>query len=511
MSELIFYKKILKAGKVKFTSSILEKNILLEPNSKNFLGLVSILKSYGVKCLPYQIDSAEFPIKKLPFISHKSNPDEIILIDKVENEFIFYTNNDGNYFRIKKIDLEKEWSRNIITLDFSSALEKKYLINYITENINKILYAVIIIVSVFSIFYKLIFPVSLIYLLNNLIGLYVCFKLYDINVSQNQSGSKICNLTEKSNCLSVINHKNSKLFGFISYDKIGFIYFIFALFLPVLLNNNELLPLFVIFVISSLFPLYSFYFQYFVVKSWCPLCLIIQINLIVNFILFYCCSYNFSLTSNSLLISLSILIIISTGVIKFTINSDQKDEIKYLRNRLNLFLNNSEIFENSQQKNIQLLSIPNSRSIITGNNSATNKITFVTNPFCKYCSEKYILIKEVIAYNDNIKLETIYCITNDLEIIKTITYKLIEIYVLKGADEYFTAANDWYSNGYNDYKKWLKKFSNENHVENTIIDDILNVHTEWCKLSLIDATPTILLNDKILSVEYEIEDLKYIV
>ena len=183
---------------------------------------------------------------------------------------------------------------------------------------------------------------------------------------------------------------------------------------------------------------------------------------------------------------------------------------RLLRNRLNLFINDSEILENLQNRNVQFLSIPKSRSIVTGNLLSTNKITFITNPFCKYCSEKYESLKEIIEYNDSIKIETIYCISNDLEIIKTITYKLIEIYFVKGANEYSRAVDEWYSNGYSNYVEWLNKFSFTNEMNDNFINEVIEVHLEWCKLSLIDATPTILLNDKILSPEYQLEDLKYI-
>ena len=59
MSEITFYKKILNTGKVKFTSSLLEKYIINDPNSNNFLGLISILKLYNVGCVPKKIHKRE--------------------------------------------------------------------------------------------------------------------------------------------------------------------------------------------------------------------------------------------------------------------------------------------------------------------------------------------------------------------------------------------------------------------------------------------------------------------
>lgn len=510
MNELSFYKKILALGKIKFTVSNLEKCILEDPNSNNFLGIISILKNYNIACSPFIVEDNKLPLEKLPFITHKKNPEEIVIIDNVENEIISCTSNNGKKYKIKINDFEKEWSRNIIFLDYEKAFEKKYLKNFFVENSRNILFIFILLISICSIGIKFYFPFNLLYLINNLIGLFICFKLFSISVSQSQEGSKICSISQKSNCLSVLNHKSSKLFGLISYDKIGFVYFTFALLLPVFLNSNYLFFLFYLFTISALFPLYSIYFQYYVIKSWCPLCLIIQINLVANFVILYLCKISFIYSIESIFVSASILVIIIIVTIIFTMNNDLENSNRLFRNRLNLFINDSEILENLQNRNVKFLSIPNSRSIVTGNLSSTNKITFITNPFCKYCSEKYESLKEIIEYNDNIKIETIYCITNDLEIIKTITYKLIEIYFVKGANEYLYAIEEWYSSGYSNYVEWLNKFSSTNEMDDSFINEVIEVHREWCKLSLIDATPTILLNDKILSPEYQVEDLKYI-
>jgi hypothetical protein len=178
---------------------------------------------------------------------------------------------------------------------------------------------------------------------------------------------------------------------------------------------------------------------------------------------------------------------------------------------LNLFIKNEEVFENCSNKNVFLISIPKTKSILTGNKRSENKITFVTNPFCKYCSEKYKTLTEIFEYTNDIKVETIYCINNDLEIINTITSKMIDIYISEGTKHYTKAIDYWYSHGIYNYSKWIKKYPIDDIINFDAVEDIINVHQQWCKLSLIDATPTILFNDKILPPEFELEDLKYIV
>lgn len=509
MSETIFFEKVLKSGKVKFTNDILESNVLKEPNSKNFLGIISILSHYDITCSPFFIEDNNLPIDKLPFITHISNPDEIIFIEKIENNILHYYNNKGYFYKVKKSDFEKKWSKNVILLKYSDKVEKKYLKNLLLEKSPIILGLTFLIFSLVTLIFEIAFPTNLIYVVNNLIGLYVCFKLNLISLLQNQDNSKICNLTKKSNCLSIINHKDSKLFGVISYDKIGYVYFISALLIPSILKYNELNTLFFIFFISSLFPIYSIYFQYFIAKSWCPLCLIIQVNIIVNFLIFLVLDYDLIFSFDSIIKTILLIIIIILSVFFYTKFSNNKIEYKENRKRLNNFINDSEVLEVFMKKNVDLISIPKSMSIINGNIDAQNKITFITNPFCKYCSEMHNLLKEVINYNKDIKLETIYCINDDLKSVNDITIRLIDIYITNGADSYEKEVTDWYSVGYYDYKKWVKKISTEIETSFKAIE-ILNYHSEWCKLSKINATPTILLNNKILPNEFSVDDLRYI-
>lgn len=128
MSETIFFEKVLKTDKVKFTNDILENNVLKEPNSKNFLGIISILSHYNITCSPFLIEDNNLPIDKLPFITHKSNPDEIIFIEKCENDTLHYYNNEGYFYKVKISEFEKKWSKNVILLKYTNKVEKKYLL-----------------------------------------------------------------------------------------------------------------------------------------------------------------------------------------------------------------------------------------------------------------------------------------------------------------------------------------------------------------------------------------------
>lgn len=507
MSDFLFFKKILSKSRLKFNEAILKRAVLQDPNSKNFLGIISILNKYRIISKPCFYEKKDFPSKEIPFITHKSNPDEIVYIEKQEGNILYYTNNDGFNMKSSVEDFMVNWSRNIIFLDFSEAKEQNFYINYLKCNFKIFSLLITSLITIYLLFNLFLLPFNIFYIINNFVGLFICNKLHNINLTQNQEQSKICSLSKKTNCLNVLNHKNSKLFGLISYEKIGLIYFIFALLSPIFILNNTVL--YYLFFLSALFPIYSIYFQYFVAKSWCPLCLIIQVNLIINFLLFLIFGFDLNLSFIAVLNSIILFVFVVYFVEFFMKRYEYETKMNSLIIKTNSFINDDEVFNLIQNRNITLIKVPKQASVFSGNLEASNKITFITNPFCKYCSERYNQIIEVIEYNQNIKVETIFCITNDLEIISTVSKVLLFIYLAEGKVSYEKASKDWYLSGINDYDGWLKKYKTNSENYDSLIDEILIVHNEWCKLSKISATPTVLFNDIELSNYYNVLDLKF--
>lgn len=510
MKSNIFFEKILKLGKVKFNKSNLENLILNDFNRHNFLGIISILKQFNIKTEACKINLKEdvFEIK-LPFIAHLNGPEEIVIVESVSEGKVYYTNIDGYTLTSNLDDFSYRVTNNLILLDFKNSYENNYWLNLILENLQKFLFFLILILIVFI---NLIYNNSIenyLYLINNLIGLYVSYKLHLIVLNQDQENSKICNFSKKTNCLNVINHRLAKLFGIIPYDKIGIIYFLFSLisitFSKVIINNEVLLLLF---GISSFFPIYSIYFQYFIVKKWCPLCLIIQLNIISNFIIIYINYSIFEIDIFDILINFVILTLITLIVYLFSIYSLNKSEILRLQKKVNLFLSDTEVFNLIDKRNIDYIKIPENMRLYTGNLDSSEVITLITNPLCQYCSEKYFQIKKVLEYNENIKLETIYCIPHQPEIMNEVTRELINIYLNKGPENYEKKVSEWYLKGKDDFNKWLVQNKSKN--DNSATNDILMTHSEWCELSKITYTPAILINGKNIPKGFDLIDFSYL-
>lgn len=511
MNNIIFFEKILSQFKIKYNKGYLKGIVSKEPNSNTFFGMIAILKSYGLNGIPFIADEDVFSLKAVsfPVILHLENPDEIVLIYEEVDDYYKIVTEGGASVKIKKEDILKRWSKKVIQFSNGNGKESNFRTNFFIEKGKWVILSSFFLILVFK---NLLADNSLIfnvlYALNNFIGLFICYKLHEIVTAQNQNNSKICNASHKTSCLSVLNHKSSKLFGFIPYDKIGFVYFLYALTAPVFFNFLESgLILFVLFSFSALFPIYSVYFQFFIVKKWCPLCLFIQGCILLNFVLlnFYFDFYELKFFSEPLFL-LSFVILM---VLIFSSLESQKNKIKYLQNRVNGFIRNDGIFEFLNQAHPELIAIPNKMAMANVKAESNSKITFVTNPFCPYCIERYNEIKRVIEYNEDVVFETIYCIPENVEIVSRITLKLIKIYFEIGVDKYNEAVKEWYDYGIENVAKWESKFNslNENY-ENEI--EVLKMHKEWCELVKINETPSVLFNNKLVPIEYTVSDFAYI-
>ena len=102
---------------------------------------------------------------------------------------------------------------------------------------------------------------------------------------QSQYADKICSLFKKSDCNNILESKDAKLWGVISWSEIGFGYFcsnlIIFLWFPFLMEYSVLIG-----CCTLIFSFWSIWYQKVKVKQWCPLCLVIQLLFWLLFVLY---------------------------------------------------------------------------------------------------------------------------------------------------------------------------------------------------------------------------------
>jgi hypothetical protein len=172
--------------------------------------------------------------------------------------------------------------------------------------------------------------------------------------------------------------------------------------------------------------------------------------------------------------------------------------------RLNEFIKNEDVFEFLRQKNVEYLDIPVSSKILIGVENE-NEITFVTNPFCRYCESAYKAIKDLALVNQSFRLNIIY-LAGSNEISIQICKQLFSIYFNKGENAYLEAVDQWYTWGYKNYSVWQETFLEDGDFD---YEEKFGHHKTWILDHKITSTPSVLINNRLIPKEYEISDLNY--
>jgi uncharacterized membrane protein len=314
---------------------------------------------------------------------------------------------------------------------------------------------------------------------------------------------KLCHLNKATNCNTVLNDKASKVFGWFGWADIGFIYFTGCLlFLLQSTGTGDYSLLLVLSALSLPYPLFSIYYQGFVIKKWCPMCIGVQLILIIEFILFMpeFSNLNFSFSSLSNL-SMTFLVtgIVYTLVVMY-IREKMSNELHYFKylgfkknpDVLRILLLNQKHYE-----------IPvTETSLVFGDRDSSIKITAFLSLQCSHCARAFDKIKELLKSDQNTGI-SIILITSEVKILNTL-YHLNRI---NKDDDALALLDQWYT---------MDSYSRSKLSDNSCIpevDDVSNEvnnenHKLYKELNII-GTPTFFINGYLFPSQYDIDDVKY--
>jgi len=314
---------------------------------------------------------------------------------------------------------------------------------------------------------------------------------------------KLCHLNKATNCNTVLNDKASKIFGWFGWADAGFVYFTGCLLF--LLQDSGAGDYSLMAILSALslpYPVFSIYYQGFVLKKWCPMCLGVQLILIIEFILLLpeFSNLNFLFSSLSDLIQTFLV----TGIIYTLIilyfrekMSNEMHYYKYLG-----FKKNPDVLRtlllNQKPYNIPLTEA----SLVFGEKDASLKITAFLSLQCSHCAKAFEKIKEMLK--SEIKTEiNVVMITSDNKILNT----LYHLNRLNKEDEALDLLDLWFN---------ADTYSRNKISDTLCIPDVNDVSSEVSNknLSLYKAcnvigTPTFFVNGYKLPNQYDINDIRY--
>lgn len=321
----------------------------------------------------------------------------------------------------------------------------------------------------------------------------------------------ICKHTQLLNCSAVLNSSGSRFWN-IPWSVIGFSYYLGILF--ALLINSFNYDIYIEFayvhLLSIPYILYSLYYQKYIVKQWCLLCLSIQtINLLLFFIIIALGGYNKIEFDVSLSLSLLGCFFLSSVSVYFLwIYSQSYKKEKYTHIILNQIKYNKGVFTSLLQQEKKIDISTDNYGIIIGNPNGKIQIIKVCNPYCYYCSKSHSILNQLVAKNNEIRIQIIFTENPESPDYKNFPIDTFLSLYYDGKD-----IDSILSNWYNSVDKDINIFKEKYGIKNPYTPQNTNnakLMYNFFQAMGIKYTPTFFINGYKLPEVYNFEDLLYI-
>jgi Vitamin K epoxide reductase family/Thioredoxin len=360
-------------------------------------------------------------------------------------------------------------------------------------------------------------------LLTSVLGVIVGYFLVakDIGVNYNAVDA-FCNAGKNNKCDKVLE-SGTKVWG-ISLSDAAFTYFIFqtiVLCLLLTLPEAHQYSLQVLAILSSWtvpIILFSLFYQYFIAKTWCKLCLVVVGILLVQFALFLIIYFtgSISLVVNSLLFFYAIelaLLFIGIGLCEKWVKTIVERENQLNKSSIgNRIKHSIPVFTHLFKKQKQVEIKPFSKEILIGHPDASIKIVMVSNLYCKPCKEQHKFVDQLISmYPDKVNVALRFIPSGNetdkkMESVKYLLgYWLTNISCSENEnDRTMKLLHEWFL--HRNLKKFIEKhpFKQSSELE---IKQLEEQHYIWARRAGITFTPTFFLNGRQLPSDYNLEDV----
>lgn len=522
--------QLLKRLNVKVTESAVSSAMEYHPDYPSLFSISDSLNRWHVNNLALQVKAEQLHDLPLPFIAHlKKGSGYFTLVTKLDSESIFHISENGKEVQQKKNLFIEKWSGIVLVAE---ADEKSGEVNYKKQRREELFYenrllAVLVALITFSLAFNYVsIPVNsplsflpLVLLQLKIVGSLVTGILlwYEIDKS-NPLLKEICSGGTKTNCDAVLDSKGSKLFGLISWSEIGFFYFASGL-LFLLISTANVTDAFNLLswlaLLACPYILYSVFYQWRIVKKWCPLCLLVQGILALESVVaywgfrrgeLYLMSYKASTFYHFIFVMA--LILVSWLLIKpLLLKAQQVMTITKENIRLKY---NSDIFQTLLVKQKLITELPLGLGITLGNPEAKHTLIKVCNPYCNPCAKAHPVLEQLLASRSDIKVQIIFTAMDDDRDRRAEPVKHLMAISEKGDNELMQKAlGDWYNANEKNYQAFAAKYVMNGALKTQ--GHKLQAMYKWCETTNVEFTPTYFLNGYQLPELYKLNDLKYLI
>jgi len=515
MGDHLFFllKKLLVKVNHKINFDELKLQLLSHPSYPSLHAVTGVLNHFEIENMALEVPQNRETLQQLPtyFLAFLETK-QFVLIKKMKNSIeLTFEDESRKTFEIDKF--LSVWSGVIVVVDEEN-VEPNYD-NYRNEGVSKALQTLCLLVVVGFFFYIRPTLFESVYFILSLAGIWVSILILKQELGfYSKTVEKFCTAAPSSNCDDVLNSKGASFLGLFKLSDISLIYFS-ALAIGALIATLASITYDAFVTISLLalpITIYSIYYQYQIVKKWCPLCLtIVSVLWLQAGSLFLRSSsiitLKFDISSNFILFFSLILF----GSIWLFIRPLLKKQHAY--NKLEVdhykFKRNVELFKAALSNSDSLdMHIPKTNEIVLGKKNAPLKLLLVTSPSCYYCKEAHLDLEKILRKHSNEVNVTIrFNVPEDTtQIANKVAQRLLEIYKMGDLEKIEHSLHSAYEENV-DLEKWIEI----NEESKTSFESILKTQKAWCNDNHVNFTPALYVNGKFFPKVYDRSDLSYFI
>lgn len=530
--------KLIKSLKLRISYTAVKEKLEQHPDYPSLLSIADCLDVFNVNTLGLKFGYEKLSTLPTPFVSiHENKRGEYYnIVYQISGEQLnIWNNNLDQDITTSKEVFTSDWTGKLLLVEATAASQepiaeyKQHILEQQKRNwiiVLGILLGVLFISSPLlgfnwsSTMYGSGYPF---YYFLKFFGLIVSTLLlwYEVD-NHNPFLQQICTgAGEKSSCNSVLASKSAKLLGIISWSEIGFAYFLSGLFVLIVygLGGVHQILLMATSIVSLVYIPYSLFVQYNVIKKWCPLCLLVQVVLLLEGITsIYLLNSNHVNLSNILfnngtaLLSLALLFIAPLVIWYFISDTIKKAKVsQFATSALSRIKNDPAIFNALLEKQDEIGELPKNLGIIIGDENAKHRIVKICNPHCGPCAKMHVKLEQLLAQVKDVSVQIIFNTPLNTKDRRYLPTKHLLAIANSGKANHSLnhALDDWYTAPVKLYYAFAEKYPVDN-LEDERLDACIKTMSDWCNHHNIAATPTVYIDGYKLPKNYSIDELALI-
>ena len=495
----------MKIAKVKVTETTLKSKLLQHSDFPTLISLSDVLTDLKVDNMATRINPSQLSEIPLPAIAHFEDGSGYGTIHKIENNQVEWLHEKMGIRKESIAEFSHKWQGiTLLTQPNENSGEENYAKNRrseIIENLRNpfIISGLLLILGYFigNHFNNLSFENTTsfyAFFITKFAGVIVsCFLIWHSIDASNSFLRSVCELNSKTNCGNILNSEAAKIFGWLTWSEIGLFYFAGG-FLSFLFTNNLIETLFILKWLNVLalpYTVWSVYYQAFVAKEWCVLCLTVQVLLWVEFIALLPISFTLNGEMTNSLINLSLCFLSVTilwAFIKKPLQISGRFDETY--NTLQKIKFDPDFVKGILSKERMLPPIFEGMKVLKmGNPEAENVITLALSPSCASCGRAFGEVQKLVHTNSQFKCEIIFAGSNRT---KNIVGQVVRNIFSSPIEKMENVTQNWFQDTKQDLQNWKEKNILFENINESVSQ--MNFHLHWLELAGVESAPAIFLN-----------------